>query len=199
MTEEIKQKIHYWLPIVASIILIVAAIFFFYKANVSNNKAPEIVTVPATDTKTLEQYFPEKSKSEIKDISRHIEKTSTLAPQYHYFTTTVGEADKMAQQYAKRDNADKIIKTSEQVEVKDDSDTSKDNSGALNNKSTIQENNYYAIQMERKHKIQLGVARIDDGNYASITYQNRQMSYTGYYDWENKRAGAGISYTVSKW
>lgn len=198
MSEETKQKIRVCLPIIASIVLIMAAIFFFWKAsNINESKTPEIITVPSTDTKTLEQYFPDKSKDEIKDISRQIERTTTLAPQYHFYTNTEEEADRLAGQYAKRNKADQIIKTSKQIEVQGDS-TSKA-SDTASSKNSIQENNYYAIQMERKHKIQIGVARIDDDNYASVTYQNRNLSYTGYYDWQDKKGGAGISYTISKW
>ena len=202
LSEETKQKIRVWLPIIASIILIIAAIFFFWRASkVNESKTPEIITVPSTDTKTLEQYFPDKSKDEIKDISRQIERTTTLAPQYHFYTNTEEEADKLAGQYAERDKTDKIIKTSKQIEVQGDSSSKvSDNSNDIaSSKNSIQENNYYAIQMERKHKIQIGVARIDDGNYASVTYQNRNLSYAGYYDWQDKKGGAGISYTISKW
>lgn len=44
----------------------------------------------------------------------------TQAPQYHYYTVTQKEADNKAQEYGKKQKADKIVKETHEVKVQDD-------------------------------------------------------------------------------
>lgn len=151
---------------------------------------PEIIPVTSTKPEVIKEYFPMESESTVKDISRHIETAKTSqAPQYHYYTVTQQEADKKAERYAKEQKADKVIKETKETEIKNDKgETSK-----------VIENDYYAINLERKHKIKVGAAIIERDAYAILSYQNRDVEYKAFYAPEAQNIGVGIEYTIAKW
>lgn len=151
---------------------------------------PEIVTVPDISQQSLQTYFPMETKATIKDMAHQIQRAKeTQAPQYHYYTVTQQEADNKAKEYGKIQKADKIVKETHEVEVKDDK----------GDKTHVIENDYYAINLERKHRIKAGAAMIDHDAYMTIGYQNRDVEYKAYYSPSAKKAGAGIEVTIAKW
>ena len=101
------------------IIVLIAALIrlaFFLKT-----PEPEIVTVPEIFQQSLQTYFPMETKATIKDMAHQIQRAKeTQAPQYHYYTVTQKEADNKAQEYGKKQKADKIVKETHEVKVQDD-------------------------------------------------------------------------------
>ena len=96
----------------------------------------------------------------------------------------------MAQQYAKKDKADRVVKETKEVEVKDETGKTK---------ATVTENNYYAINLERKHRIKVGAAVVDGERYATVGYQNRDVEYKAFYSPEKHKGGASVEVTIAKW
>ena len=175
---------------VAVILLALFACYRVYK--VYFDKAPEVVTVPDISQESIQTAFPTSSKSEVKDITHQIERVREVqVPSYRWYSTNQAAADNRAQQYEKQDKADKVVKTTVEKTVKDE-----------NGKDTEQkviENDYYAIQLERKHKIKMGAAVVDDDHYVTLSYQNRKIEYELYYSPDTQKYGAGVSYTVAQW
>ena len=84
------------------------------------------------------------SEATVKDMAHQMERAKEKqAPQYHYYTVTQKQADDKAKEYAKAQKADKVVKKFMEVVIKDDA----------GNKNGIIENEYYAINLERKYKI----------------------------------------------
>ena len=190
--EQVERKWDSWgakykYYIVAAIVIaVVAAGIYTYQH--SNTDTPPITTVPATTPATLQQYFPAASKADVKDLSHQITRAKdTQAPTYVYYTTTQAAADKQAQEYA---HADQIVKQTTAKEVKDES-----------GKTTgeVIQNDYYSINLARKHDVKIGAAAVDGTAYATVSYRNRDVEYTGYYNPATHQGGAGVAVTVAKW
>jgi mannose/fructose/N-acetylgalactosamine-specific phosphotransferase system component IIB len=170
------------------IVVLIAALIrltFFKKEPV-----PEIVTVPEVSRQTLRQYFPQETKATINDMAHQIQRAkNTQAPQYHYYTVTQEYADNKAQEYGKAQKADKIVKETHEVEVKDDN----------GNKTSVIENDYYAINLERKHRIKAGAMNVDGDTYIKAAYQNRDVEYEVYHSPKTGKTGVGLEVTIAKW
>lgn len=153
---------------------------------------PEIVEVPNTTPNQLKVYFPMESQATIEDMSHQIQRAKEKqAPTYQYYTTTRKAADDKAQQLAKAQKADKVIKNTTKEPVLDET-------GKQTSDSVIR-NDYYAIKLERKHKVKAGAAVIGGETYMSIGYQNRDVEYKVYYNSQRQIVSAGIDMTVTKW
>ena len=147
---------------------------------------PEIVRVPAdTSTKEVKKYFPMEFEATVKDINHQMER----AKENHYYTITQKEADAKAKEYAKAQKAEKVVKESREVAIKDDA----------SNKTSVIENDYYSINMERKHRIKTGVAVVDDDTYIKVAYQNQDVEYEVYHSPQTGKTGVGVEVTIAKW
>jgi hypothetical protein len=187
MTKKTNWLKDNWKSLLLVAIAIIALIAFWPR----KTEAPEVVHVPEITTQALQQAMPDLSKSEVKDTAHQIQRAKeTQAPQYHYYTYTQAAADKQAQEYAEKDKADKLVKETKEVEVKNEE---------TGETSKVIENDYYAINLERKHRIKAGAAMIDKTAYISLGYQNRDVEYKIYYAPEKKEVGAGIEVTIAKW
>lgn len=192
---------------------ILAGVLTFIAVSHFNNakekaRTPEIVTPASTTAADLKEYFPKESKSTLKDISSQIDKAhSNTLPEYKYYTYSQVVSDKIAQEYGKKQKADKIVKTTTEIPImsnkNDNNVENKADSNAVNNNNTaknkIIENSYYAINLERKHRIIIGGAHINDKNYATIAYRNRDIEYTTYFEPNKNAYGFGASVTIAKW
>lgn len=187
----------HWLLTLIILVVVAGVIFFFSK----KNDTVEVTTVPATDSTTLSKYIPDITITDAKDISKAIDKAQTSTPTYIYYTTTQTVADKTAQAFAKEQKADKLIKTTEETKVTEETTakTDGDKSVTLNPGDSLIENKYYAINLEKKHEIKVGAAAINHKGYAVVAYRNRDLTYTALYSPAHKDAGFMISYTVAKW
>lgn len=172
----------------AVITAVAAGVFLFNGCKKAH--APEVVTVPEVTEQNLRQYFPMESRATVKDMTHQIQRAkATQVPEYHYYTVTQKEADTKAQEYGKKQKADKIIKETHETKIKDDE----------GKETSVIENDYYAINLERKHKIKAGAAMIDHDAYVTIGYQNRDVEYKAYYSPSAQKAGAGVEVTIAKW
>ena len=170
-------------------VVLFAGLYWHYR---QQNNVPEIENVPSVSKKNLKDIFRNETDFTLKDLNYQMNRAKeTQAPQYHFYTTTQTQSDKQAQQYAKEQKADKIIKESREQEILDEQ-------GKPSGEKII-ENSYYGISLERKHKIKAGAAMIDQDAYATLTYQNRDVDYTIYYSPDKQKAGAGVSVTLAKW
>lgn len=175
----------------AGIVAIVAAVVFGPIA-CKRAQAPEINTVPQITQKNLAPYFPLSTKAEVRDIEHHIIKTRDTQPPTHtYVTYTQEAADAQAQRYAKKEKADKVIKQTSEKDIIDEK-------GEPTGQKTIQ-NDYYAINMNRKHDIKVGAAAVGGDMYATASYRNRDVQYEAFYSPKTKEVGGAVSLTVAKW
>lgn len=182
----------YWKELVIAVLIICCSVFAYHWYQ-EKNKPPDVITVPDTSANTIQQYFPNTTKSEAKDLSHQIQRArETQAPVYHYYTTTQVAADKQAQSYAKQQKADKIIKTTAEVPV---SGETKDGDKS----SSVIENSYYAISLERKHRVKIGAEVVDGDKYVSLGYQNRDVEYRVSYSPDTQKVGVGAEITIAKW
>ena len=148
---------------------------------------PEIVTVPQVTTEELQKAFPGMSQHEAARTEHVIERTvTTQAPTYRYYTATQEQADKRAQELGTKDKADKIVKKTEEKTVE-------------GSDQKVIENDYYSINLERKHDIKVGAAAVDGTAYGTISYRNRDVECTAYYNPATHQGGAGVAVTVAKW
>lgn len=218
-----------------NIILVLAGVFvvvlllggtFLIAKNIYQKETPvPITTVPNTSPNTLQQEIPNLTKNDAQDLSRQIQRAKEeQAPQYHYYTYNQQDADARAQEYAARQKADQIIKTTEYVPVyvnnqgqpqtntQPKSTTTvldkdgKPMKGELVNteqqetpQGQIIENSYYAINLNRKHSIEAGIKYVDKKTYAAVSYRNRDVRYEVMYSPRDRTWGAGVMVTVSQW
>lgn len=112
----------------------------------------------------------------------------------HYVTATEQQGDDIAEQTAKHEGADYVVKQQDTapaiVAPTDDS--------GRGQQTTVYNNTYYAVHQEKKHDIKAGVAVVDDKAAAVVTYRNRELSYSVYTD-GHKATGVAVQYTVCKW
>lgn len=189
MTIEINKKN---ICIAVGVILLLFLIVFSFMYYKNHKTEPEIITVPSTNVPDIKSFFPKETNSTIKDLSNQTTRAKkTQAPIYKYYTITQEAADKKAQEYANSQKVDKVVKETRKKEIID-SDT---NLG----QNKVIENNYYGINLERKHKIKAGAAIIDNSQYISVSYQNRKMEYTAYANPNDNKYGVGVSYTIAQW
>lgn len=182
---------HY--PIIIVLLTIVFWTFMYVINTNTNKKPPDITEVPSTNIQDIRESLPEASESEIKDVTKRIQKTKEeSAPTYHYYTRSQEDADKKAQEYAQKQGADKVLKDTKTREIEG---TGKE----TNKKDSIIENNYYALNMERKHNISVGSMYVDHNSYVTASYKNRDVTYTALYGVNNHKVGVGVSVTVAKW
>ncbi len=174
---------------VAGIILVLLIAYGGYFI-LTKKSEPEITEVPSISSKEIKSYFPMESEATVKDMARQMARAKEKqAPQYHYYTITQKEADAKAKEYAKAQKADKVVKESREVAIKDDA----------GNKTSVIENDYYAINMERKHRIKTGVAVVDDDTYIKVAYQNQDVEYEVYHSPQTGKTGVGVEVTIAKW
>lgn len=179
----IKNKIHIvYISIIA--ILVLGSYLVFQNKLVSRNKIPEVTTIESTmptdiasGQAVLGKY---EGKDDAADVSRLISHAVQQPPTAVYITTTQAAADTKAQQMAKADKADYVLKQP-------------------TNTATQIQNNYYAIQQERKHKIAIGAADVNSKAYAAVSYTNRDTTITAYSKDMRGIDGASVMYTVVKW
>ena len=188
----------YWKYIkIALIALLVVALgvtaYLWYQ---EKNKPPEVVKVPDTTVSSLSTAFPHETQSTLKDMNHQIERAkNTQAPQYHYYTYNQESADRQAQTYAKQQKADKVVKTSVTKQLPDIQNPD----GTKTPGQQVVENDYYAINLNRKHDIKAGAAVVDGTAYVEVSYRNRDVELQAFYSPEKQTGGAGIKYTVAKW
>ena len=160
---------------------------------------PPVISVPSTDANTIREHSPDLSKKESEEISKSITKAKEKPPTYRYITSTQEEADKKAQEYAQAQKADKLIK---KTEIKENIPEEKDNNTNISeeNKSDGKiHNDYYAINLEKKHSVSMGMTYVDNQSYVTASYRNRDITYSALYGLNNHKAGVGISVTLAKW
>lgn len=172
--------------VIIPIILIVPFLF-----NHKTAQAPEVIQVPAVTEQHLHQYFPMESQASVKDMAKQINQAQERVPAQQFYTYTQQAADKKAQDISKEKKADKLVKETKEKPIVDET-------GKETGEKVIQ-NNYYGINLERKHKVKVGAATIDKDIYMSVGYQNRDVEYTAYYSPIKKSVGVGVEVTVAKW
>lgn len=167
-------------------VLLLGVIFLGYLYFNKENKQPEIVTVPQVTTQEVQKAAPEMSRHEAERTTRIIERTvEKSVPAQTWYSSSEPLADAKAQKVAKEDEADKVIKHVEEKPV--------EGSG-----QKVVEADYYGIHLERKHRIKMGAAVIDDEVYGSLSYQNRDLEYTVFAS-QSGKYGGGIQYTIARW
>lgn len=114
----------------------------------------------------------------------------------HYVTTTERQGDDIAQQTAKHEGADYVVKQKDADPTIVATDDSKDKDKGQ--QTTVYNNTYYAGHQEKKHDIKAGVAVVDNKAAAVVTYRNRELSYSVYTD-GHRATGAAVQYTICKW
>ena len=151
---------------------------------------PEITEVPSVSSKEIKSYFPMESEATVKDMAHQMERAKEKqAPQYHYYTVTQKQADDKAKEYAKAQKADKVVKESREVVIKDDAGKT----------TSVIENDYYAINLERKHEVKVGAAMVDGTPFISVGCQNHKFEYKIYYAPTKCLAGVGAEAVIAKW
>ena len=185
MSEKIKKI----MMRVAGIILVLLIAYGGYFM-LTKKSEPDITEVPSISSKEIKNYFPMESEATVKDMAHQMERAQEKqAPQYHYYTITQKEADAKAEEYAKAQKADKVVKESREVVIKDDAGKT----------TSVIENDYYAINLERKHRIKTGVTVLDDDTYVKVAYQNRDIEYEVYHSPQTGKKGVGVEITIAKW
>lgn len=185
MSEKVKR-------ITAHVVVVMLALLIAYGVYhmLVQKSEPEKTPVPEISTKEVKKYFPMESDAVVKDIVHQAQRSNkTQAPQYHYYTVTQKAADGKAEEYARTQKADKVVRESKEVEIKDD----------IGNKACVIENDYYAINLERKHRIKAGAAVVDGDKYLKASYQNRDIEYEVYHSLRTGKTGAGVEVTIAKW
>lgn len=207
------------------VVLLLGGTFLIAKNIYQKDTPVPITTVPNTSPNTLQQEIPSLTKNDAQDLSRQIQRAKEeQAPQYHYYTYNQQDADARAQEYAAKQKADQIIKTTEYVPVfvnnqgqpqtntQPKSTTTvldkdgKPMKGELVNteqqetpQGQIIENSYYAINLNRKHSIEAGIKYVDKKTYAAVSYRNRDVRYEVMYSPKDRTWGAGVMVTVAQW
>ena len=185
MSEKIKKI----MMRVAGIILVLLIAYSGYFM-LTKKSEPDITEVPSISSKEIKNYFPMESEATVKDMAHQMERAKEKqAPQYHYYTITQKDADTKAKEYAKAQKADKVVKESREVVIKDDAGKT----------TSVIENDYYAINLERKHSIKTGVTVLDDDTYVKVAYQNRDIEYEVYHSPQTSKTGVGVEVTIAKW
>jgi hypothetical protein len=115
-----------------------------------------------------------------------VEKRIQSAPDIIYATATQAQADRKAQDLARADKADAVIKQAGKVP-------------AVQVQSHGISNNYYTIHMEKLHKIKVGTSVVDSKVYLNIGYQNNKNEYMVQYSPLTNKYGATYMRTIAEW
>lgn len=152
-----------------------------YSAPAAELAQDAVISAAKANSKTI-------SNNDANDITRLANHSVSNEKAYvHSITTDEAVADNQAKEIAKNSKASMVIKqTAEDAK-------------ASNDKVNVHDNNYYVINQERKHAINVGVADVDNSAYATVSYRNRQVEYTAMYNPSTHQAGAMVQVTVSKW
>lgn len=188
-----KKKIIIVCSTLLIIILSVFAFAFnhFHKYETVKQVTTTSKTVLPSDVKTAFSVNGKSiSDSDAKTISNNIKRTTEQsAPKHEYYTVDDKQADAQAHEFAKQDKADALIKTQDKQVVVD-------NKG---NTTNVCDNKYYAISAERKNRVAVGVADVDNKAYATVAYTHDRVTAQVYSKDFRGIDGASVMYTVAKW
>jgi len=187
--------------VVITIILIIGGLAYDFTKKLHKESLP-VTQVQDIDINSLKEKFPEDTEGDLKRLSNEIKKAKEeKAPTYRYYTRSQEESDKKAQEYASKQKADRIIKTTTTKEIIGENKNAGNDNEKDENKKTDQiiENNYYAVNMEKKHRVTVGAAHIDKNSYITVGYQNRDVQYTTFYSPTSGNVGVGVNITIAKW
>jgi hypothetical protein len=155
-----------WKFILITLLVIAGFIFCYgeYKDYKANQPIPQVIVQGLTEKELdakLQQLVPNVSPGQRSEITREITNTITkeIPAQTTFTAKTQTEADKKANDVAKADKAEGIVKQT--TETKD---------------GTIQ-NNYWGIHTEKEHKIKVG-ATVGGYNSVDIGYQQKRLDIT---------------------
>lgn len=165
-------------------LLLAVSVYSFSK----NQPELENITVPAEMTITsLRGGSSEPADNTAKEIEKQIIiAKETTAPTYQYYTTTQEAADDIAKEHAKTQGVDKIVKETEEKTVEGSDEK-------------VIENDYYAINLEKTHRIKAGATVVNKEAYLTLAYENKAIDYTLFYAPNKKDFGIGTSITLAKW
>lgn len=173
------------MAIIAVVFMIGGLCYHFYNKGLEEKTIPiqPIESIAPSNIKAAQINVGKyKSDADVMEVTRIIETESKRTPDVQYVTYTQKEADNQAQQLAKKNKSDYVLK-----ETKSDQQQ-------INN-------NFYAITQEKKHRIGVGVAVINNDIYATAHYQNDRLrieAYKGIKSHSSKLDGVGASYDVVK-
>jgi hypothetical protein len=187
--------------VVITIILIIGGLAYDFTKKLHKESLP-VTQVQDIDINSLKEKFPEDTEGDLKRLSNEIKKAKEeKAPTYRYYTRSQEESDKKAQEYASKQKADRIIKTTTTKEIIGENKNAGNDNEKDENKKTDQiiENNYYAVNTEKKHRVAVGAAHIDKNSYITVGYQNRDVQYTTFYSPTSGNVGVGVNITIAKW
>lgn len=156
---KIKEFIKlYWKELI--IVVLIFLCFFQYK---NNNKVPmtTIQNQSADEIKKAIQDLKIEDKVNPTQVIEKIKEVERKEPEFVYITKTEKEADTKANQLAKQEKADAIIKEKEPVNTNDNS------IGSITNK-------YYSLHLEKNNKIKAGITVLDNKVYENIAYQRKK-------------------------
>lgn len=172
--------------IVAIVCMVAGLCYHFYNKGLEEKIIPiqPIQSVTPSNIKAAQiNAGTYKSDKDVIEVTKIIEKESNRAPDVQYVTYTQKEADNQAQQLAKKNKSDYILK-----ETKSD--------------ANMINNNFYAIKQEKPNRIGVGVAVIHDDIYATAHYQRDRVRVDAYKSITNhsskKLDGVGASYDLIK-
>ena len=172
--------------IVAIVCMVAGLCYHFYNKGLEEKVIPiqPIQSVTPSNVKAAQINAGKyKSDADVREVTHIIEKESNRAPDVQYVTLTQKEADNQAQQLAKKNKSDYVLK-----ETKSD--------------ANMINNNFYAIKQEKPNRIGVGVAVIHDDIYATAHYQRDRVRVDAYKSITNhsskKLDGVGASYDLIK-
>lgn len=172
--------------IVAVLFMVAGLCYHFYNKGLEEKIIPiqPIQSVTPSNVKAAQINAGKyKSDADVREVTHIIEKESNRAPDVQYVTKTQKEADNQAQQLAKKNKSDYVLK-----ETKSD--------------ANMINNNFYAIKQEKPNRIGVGVAVIHDDIYATAHYQRDRVRVDAYKSITNhsskKLDGVGASFDLIK-
>lgn len=181
-----KRLILIIMAIVAILFMVAGLCYHFYNKGMEKKIIPiqPIQAVTPSNIKAAQINAGKyKSDADVREVTHIIEKEFKRTPDVQFVTYTQTEADNQAQQLAKKNKSDYVLK-----ETKSDSD--------------IINNNFYAIKQEKPNRIGVGVAVIHDDIYATAHYQRDRVRIDAYKNITNhsskKLDGVGASYDLIK-
>ena len=185
-----QNKIHFIYGCIILVLIIGLVLQYKFSQN-SNSTPPPVATIenttPAGVAEGQAAAGKYTGKEDAADVSQLIEQAVKKPADVTFYTSNQKDADKQAQKLAKVDKADYVLK-----------ETAVPKSGVGDKMSEIQ-NNYYAIQQERKHRLAAGVTAIDGKAYATVAYTNDRLTYEIHSKDLKQIDGGSILYTVKKW
>jgi hypothetical protein len=184
------------------VVLLLGGTFLLAKNLYQKDEPIPITTVPNTNPNTLQQQMPQLTNSDAQDLSHQIERAKEQqAPQYHYYTYTQADADSKAQEYAARQKADQIVKTTEYVPIYvNGSPANSNGSGSTTTTTpkkttTVMDKNGKVLEGELVSTEQQETAQgqIIENSYYAINL-NRKHSVEAGVKYVDKKVYAAVSY-----